>query len=204
MSATRAMLTRAACTILAAVALTGVAACDPPFGGGGGGQPTPTGPPPAGQATPGAATGAPASPAPAAQPGGVLASREVQDGGAQLRVDITGLRRQDQTVTLSWRITVLGGEDASDWYPADTMGAKNLDFTVSGVVLVDPVNAQRYLVARSGGEDGPCACSNNTNFTMDPGDTAEFYATYAAPPADVTAINAEFPRFGAFTDVPLS
>ena len=37
----------------------------------------------------------PASQAPAAQPGGVLASREVQDGGAQLRIDITGLPNGD-------------------------------------------------------------------------------------------------------------
>ncbi|HEY8472367.1 MAG TPA: hypothetical protein VIL37_06980 [Natronosporangium sp.] len=206
MSQTGNTIKRAGFAILAALALAGATACDDQLGGGGE-EPTPAStasPAPGGGESASGGGEADPSAAPPAQPGGVLASRELQDGGAKLQLDITGLQRQAQTVILTWRITVLSGDDDGNWFVADTMGSGNLDYTVSGVVLIDPVNAQRYLVARSGGEDGPCACSDNTNFWMDEGDSVEFHATYAAPPADVTALNVEFPRFGAFTNVPLS
>lgn len=182
---------------LAVAVAAGSSACDEEPGGGGGQQT----PPPAGGATTPGSTGA-RTQAPPAQPGGAIASREVRVGGITVRVDITVLRRQGQTLTLNWRLTVVEAE--SGWFPWDTMGSAAGDITVSGVTMVDPANAQRYLVARSGGPDGPCACTQNINFGMDEGDASEFFATYSAPPADITAINVEFPRFGAFNDVAIS
>jgi hypothetical protein len=141
---------------------------------------------------------------PPVQPGEALASRGVQSEGFDLTIDITGLQRQGQTLTLSFRITNTAGE-GSFWAMYETLGSESGDYTVSGVTLVDPVNAQRYLVARSGGEDGPCACSQSTgDIYLYVGDSAEFFATYAAPPPNVTTMNVEFPQFGAFTDVPIS
>lgn len=192
---------RGACTILAVLLAASLAACERDIIGGEDppatpGQESPATPPIAGEATPAAP--------PAPPPGGILASREIQDDGATLRIDITGLHRQGETAILTWRITVVDGGELDRWHVGSSMGTDTRDFTVSGVVLIDPVNAQRYLVARSGGADGPCACTDNTDFVMDGGDSSEFHATYAAPPAEVTTLNVEFPRFGAFTDVLVS
>jgi hypothetical protein len=184
--------------VLAAGVAVGASACEDDLTGNGEEQA------PAGQSTPAPTPSGdtPVEPAPA---GGILASRDVQDDGDDLQIEITGLQRQGQTLSLQWRITVTSvAETGDNWYVGGSMGEGPIDFTVSGVTLVDPVNAQRYLVARSGGEDGECACTQNTNFYMDEGDTADFFANYAAPPPDVTTINVEFPRFGAFTDVPIS
>lgn len=186
---------------LAAAVVAGGAACDEELDGGG----QETLPPGGGAtqaATPGPA-GAPAQPPPA-QPGGVIATREVQDEGATVRIDITGLQRRGQTLTLTFRLTVVAAGDA-DWQPWNKLGTSATDYTVSGVTLVEPVNAQRYLVARSGGQEGPCACTQRTDsISMGAGDMSEFFATYSAPPPEITTINVEFPRFGAFTNVPIS
>lgn len=197
--------------VVAAAVAAGVSACEPDLPAGSGQEPAPPGDStnvPAGTPAP-AGTGEPgdlvASPEPAPPAGGVLASREVQDRGHDLLFEITGLRRQGATLGLQWRITLVQANEAGDrWSPWSKMGSGSADFTVSGVTLVDPVNAQRYLPARSGGEDGECACSQSTNFYIEEGDTADFFANYAAPPADVTTLNVEFPRFGAFTDVPVT
>jgi hypothetical protein len=185
--------------LLLAVAAVGTAACDDFGDGGGSGTETVStgGPTPPTGGTPAAAPSQPP-----VQPGEALASRDVQADGADLTIDITGLQRQGEAATLSFRITNTGSVDP--WYLGFALGSANLDYTVSGVTLVDPVNAQRYLVARGGGEDGDCACTQNTNLSLSEGDSAEFFATYAAPPPEVATINVEFPRFGVFTDVPIS
>jgi len=195
-----------AVNVVVAAALAAVpAACDDAGGTGDAGEGTP--PPVVESPAPDGASDGTQTNTPAPQPppeGGVLASRDVQAEGYSLTIDITELKRQGQSATLSFRITNTGGGD-SFWSMYETLGAESSDYTVSGVVLVDPVNAQRYLVARSGGEDGPCACSQQTSdIYLYVGDSAEFFATYAAPPPDVTTINVEFPTFGAFTDVPIS
>lgn len=181
--------------LVAAAVAAGASACEDDLADGGEEQV------PTDEATP-APAGSDEPSAPPTQPpaAGVLASRDVQLNGRDLTIDITGLQRQGQTLTLTFRVT----NNADDsFYVGNTFGS-GIDFTVSGVTLVDPVNAQRYLVARSGGEDGPCACTQETTFSLDVGDTAEFFANYAAPPPDVTTINVEFPRFGAFTNVAIS
>jgi hypothetical protein len=192
--------------VVAAAALAAVpAACDDAGGTGGGGENTP---PPVVEspAASGSGEGTQTNQPPPPPEGGVLANDTVQVQGSELSIDITSLKRQGQSMTLEFRITNVRSD--SDWYAEDTLGrdlgAFDYDHTVSGVELVDPVNAQRYLVARSDGEDGECACSSTRGVYLSEGDSVEFYATYAAPPPDVTAINVEFPTFGAFTDVPIS
>jgi hypothetical protein len=84
------------------------------------------------------------------------------------------------------------------------LGTATLDFTVSGVSLIDPVNGRRYRVARNGtGEDAKCVCSK-ANETIKGGSSLELYAVYGAPPADVTKVNVEIPNLGVFADVPIS
>ncbi|MFC7647031.1 hypothetical protein ACFQX6_45715 [Streptosporangium lutulentum] len=132
-----------------------------------------------------------------------IASRKVAHGGSNLRVDITGLRRQGKIATLTWTIANLDERNES-WYVGSRLSSATLDFTVSGVKLIDPVNGKRYLVARNGtGEDAECVCSPS-NETIKGGSSLELYAVYGAPPADVTKVNIEFPDLGVFTDVPIS
>jgi hypothetical protein len=93
------------------------------------------------------------------------------------------------------------------WYRGTRMstslaGTDVNDYNVSGVTLVDPVNAKRYLVATSGG--GNCVCSTAGTNSMHEGDADSFYATFTAPPPEVTKVNVELRALGTFSDVPIS
>ncbi|MFF0307618.1 hypothetical protein ACFYSC_09325 [Streptosporangium sp. NPDC004379] len=152
---------------------------------------------PGDQASPDTRTSAPA------QQGTVIATRDAKIEGTELTADITGLRRQGRMVTLSWTITNTGD---TDWSMYTRLGdeSTHLGLTVAGVSLVDPVNAKRYRVARTGeGTGTKCVCSAYEN-SIDAGEVVTMYATYAAPPPDVQKINVEMPVLGVFTDVPIS
>lgn len=134
----------------------------------------------------------------------MIATREAKvasgDGGTA-RADVTALKRQGKTVTLNWTITVVDGEVNIH----NGMGSATLDYSVSGVSLIDPVNAKRYRVARNGtGSDAQCVCSDTQGNFLKKGQTVTLYALFAAPPADVTKINIEMPMIGVLTDVPIS
>ncbi|MEV0619489.1 hypothetical protein AB0I81_39645 [Nonomuraea sp. NPDC050404] len=146
----------------------------------------------------------PAQSAPA-QDTAVIATREVKvsDGGQSgaARAEITSLKRQGRTISLNWTITATDGKVNMH----NGMGGGVLDYTVSAVALIDPVNAKRYRVARNGtGQDAECVCSDTQGQFLDKGAASTLYAVFAAPPADVTKINVEMPMIGVFTDVPIS
>ncbi|TDE27397.1 hypothetical protein E1295_43135 [Nonomuraea mesophila] len=123
------------------------------------------------------------------------------DMHGKARADITALKRQGRTVSLNWTVTTLDGKVNLH----NGMSGSPLDYTVSAVSLIDPVNAKRYRVARNGtGEDAECVCSGTQGQFLEKGDSSTLYAVFAAPPADVTKINVEMPMFGVFTDVPIS
>nr|WP_311132229.1 hypothetical protein [Nonomuraea gerenzanensis] len=135
----------------------------------------------------------------------VIASREVKVGAGDMygkaRVDVTALRRQGRTLSLNWTVTATEGKVNLH----NGLGGGPLDFTVSSVSLIDPVNAKRYRVARNGtGQDAECVCSGTQGQFLEPEEASTLYAVFAAPPADVTKINIEMPMFGVFTDVPIS
>ncbi|WP_327585319.1 hypothetical protein OHA25_58200 [Nonomuraea sp. NBC_00507] len=139
-----------------------------------------------------------------AQQDQVIAARETKVGGGtfgKARVEITALKRQGRIVSLNWTVTATDGKVNVH----NGLGTAALDFTVSGVSLIDPVNAKRYRVARNGtGEDAECVCSGTQGQFLEEGEASTLYAVFAAPPADVTKINVEMPKFGVFTDVPIS
>lgn len=158
--------------------------------------------PPADQPT---AVSAAESPVAVAQEPTVIASRKVVHEDSRLRIDITGLKRQGRIVTLTWTITNLG-DPTNTWSAGADLGAGGyLDFTVSGVALIDPVNGRRYRVARNGtGENAQCVCTGRLARNIRGGESLQMYAVYGAPPPDVTKVNVEFPSLGVFTDVPIS
>lgn len=135
----------------------------------------------------------------------VIATREAKvqgsDGATRVRVEVTALLRQGKTVTLNWTLTTLEGKFALH----NGLGRGVLDFTVSGVSLVDPVNAKRYRVARNGTDaNAKCVCSGTQGEFLEKDESASLYAVFAAPPADVTKVNIEMPTIGMLIDVPIS
>ncbi|MFG1703634.1 hypothetical protein ACFLIM_10610 [Nonomuraea sp. M3C6] len=134
-----------------------------------------------------------------------IATRETQVGAGDMygkaRADITALKRQGRTVSLNWTVTATDGKVNLH----NGMGTAALDFTVSAVSLIDPVNAKRYRVARNGtGEDAKCVCSGTQGQFLETGEASTLYAIFAAPPPDVTKVNVEMPMIGVITDVPIS
>ena len=118
-----------------------------------------------------------------------------------VKIDITELRRQGRTAVLRWTITTLEGR----FNLHSGLGRGALDYSVSAVSLVDPVNAKRYRVARNGsGDRAACICSATQGAFMEKGERTDLYAFYAAPPPDVTKLTVEMPRVGVITDVPVS
>lgn len=142
---------------------------------------------------------------PPAKPEQVIAQREVKVGDGDMhgkaRAEITALKRQGKLLSLAWTITATDGKVNMH----NGMGSATLDYTVSAVSLIDPVNAKRYRVARNGtGEDAQCVCSDTQGQFLEKGEASTLYAVFAAPPADVTKVNVEMPMIGVITDVPIS
>ena len=74
---------------------------------------------------------------------------------------------------------------------------------MDGIQLVDGKHSKLYLVASDG--DGTCLCSRGLSAVfLDSGEPLLLSATYAAPPADVTAVDVRVPNFGIITNVPVS
>jgi hypothetical protein len=186
----------------AAVALAGCGMLPGQQGGGGEEkQSRPVAAEPSATATP---SEAPEQSAPA-QETAAIATREAKVGAGDMygkaRADITSLKRQGKTISLNWTITATDGKVNLH----NGMGGGTLDYTVSAVSLIDPVNAKRYRVARNGtGADAECVCSGTQGQFLETGEASSLYAVFAAPPADVTKINIEMPMIGVFTDVPIS
>ncbi|MEU7747889.1 hypothetical protein [Nonomuraea sp. NPDC049158] len=191
---------------VAAVALTGCGMLPGQQGGGGEEQTGQTPVPERAASTASApAEAQEAQPTAPAQEAKAIASREVKVGAGgqygKARVDITGLKRQGRTISLNWTVTATDGKVNLH----NGMSSGTLDYTVSAVSLIDPVNAKRYRVARNGtGQDAKCVCSGTQGQFLNSGDATTLYAVFAAPPPDVTKINVEMPMMGVFTDVPIS
>ena len=65
----------------------------------------------------------------------------------------------------------------------------------------DTARRKVYLAASDG--QGRCLLSRKLSGDLEPGETYTFYATYAAPPAEATALDVSFPNFGTIPRVPV-
>lgn len=196
-------MARPAAAAVTAVALALVLGACALLGGRGptGGEQGGTVDPPA--AAPAPAAAPPSGAAPVRRSGAPIVTGEVESQGTTLHVEITGLERAGRLATLSWTITNTG---SAEWSMSSLMGDTyaGLGLTVAGVSLVDPVGAKRYRVARTGDPDSPtCVCSDY-DVTTRPGEVVPLYATFTAPPPEVTSVDVEFPVLGVFGDVPLA
>jgi hypothetical protein len=82
-----------------------------------------------------------------------------------------------------------------------TTGDSQSATSVDGVRLVDSARRKLYLAASDG--KGNCLCTRGLQGDLEAGHTYTFYATYAAPPAEVTAVDVSFPQFGTVSRVPV-
>ena len=117
-----------------------------------------------------------------------------------VRIEVRGLARGDgDTVTLRLRLINESGDpfDASCGMREsgnDSCGA----FT--GAYLLDAANKKKYLVVRDA--DGKCVCSGVDG--LDDGKKMNLWATYPAPPADVTKVTVVVPLFEPIESVPIT
>jgi hypothetical protein len=138
-----------------------------------------------------------------APPDRVLATRTISTGKTELRVEITGLKREGKLTTLSWTVTNTGDRS---WDMSSKLGDinANLGLTVAGVSLIDRVNGKRYRVARTGEYPNyQCVCSDY-DIETHPGEVLHLYAVFGSPPPEVTKVDVEMKALGVFTDVPIS
>jgi hypothetical protein len=172
-------------------------------------------PPPVTSGTPSAAPSAstPATPADPSQPsapnqlGEPVVTRSSAADGDKVELALYPVVRDGQVSHVNLVLSV-PDEDAdrvqiasllsdADYSAGDTTGD-----TADGLQLVDGKNAKLYLVASNG--KGRCLCSRNlSNLFLDYGNPVLLSASFAAPPADVTAVQVRIPNFGTVKNVPV-
>ncbi|MEQ4303558.1 hypothetical protein ABNF97_19600 [Plantactinospora sp. B6F1] len=154
----------------------------------------------------GAAEGRPA------EPGSVVATREVQFDGngageiVPVRVELYGLRRDEGFLVVRVRLTNLSANPKQDWQISSTFqgDAPRLGSgsAFSGVYLLDRKNRKQYLVARNANQQYLASADLGGVF-VEPGQAVDLFATFAAPPEDVPSVDVVIPRVPVFENVPL-
>ncbi|MEU8261116.1 hypothetical protein AB0C02_10930 [Micromonospora sp. NPDC048999] len=149
--------------------------------------------------------------------GVIVATRDVEisRGGKafSVRVELGQLRRRDGFVTVNVKLTRTD-QDATSWQVGEAFQGDTISLTFAGVTLVDRKNRKRYLVARVNAGAGRTqanqaereeylASSDLSSVFVRPGQSIWLYATFGAPPDDVTAVDVVIPRVPVFENVPL-
>ncbi len=170
---------------------------------------TPSDPTSADPTSTGSPTGGPTgSPSSAGPPAGTKAATI---DGQRLTLNVFPIRRSGTLSVLDFTISRPAadpGETPKTLLLSTTFDDQNSStgdrspYSVDGIKLIDTKNRKAYLVASEGG--GRCLCSTGVNvISVEPGAMYDFYATFAAPPAAVTDLEVNVPRFGAIPDVPV-
>jgi len=139
--------------------------------------------------------------------GDPAATRNGTADGKPATLAVYRIRRSDTLAVLYFTVTVDPSVEGgipfyklfNDYDP--TTGEGGALSSVDGVRLVDSGRRKLYLAASDG--KGACLCSRSIALTLESGDPYTFYATYAAPPTEVTALDVSFPHFGTISHVPV-
>ena len=75
--------------------------------------------------------------------------------------------------------------------------------SATSVDSIHLANARRKLYLAASNGKGNCLCTRGLQGDLEPGHTYTFYATSAAPPAEVAALDVSFPQFGTVSRVPV-
>lgn len=182
--------------MLAAVLLTAASACS----GGGNGNPAAsaraTGPAASGQGPPGAAPTASGPGSPRVVP--------MTLGGGRAHIELTALSRTSaRAVTGQFKISNDGPSELTidtALYEA-TESQQNYN-AASGIGLLDGTGNKLYMPLRT--TNDKCLCSDLSGKVLPPNGSADLYAVFPAPPADVTRVSVIMPFTVPFQDVPVA
>ncbi len=161
---------------------------------------TATTPPPAIVNTTNTATAA-ASTAPAAAAPAGIASADGETSG--VKAVVQELKRTSGG-TVAMKFTITNGSDKSVGFGYNFADKDHevIDHgSVGGVQLVDEAGKKKYFVVRDTG--GKCVCSQGVK-DIKPGETANLWARFPAPPDTVQKITVIVPHFQPMDDVPIS
>lgn len=116
-------------------------------------------------------------------------------------IEVRDLKRGDGgTMTLRLQLS----NDSGDVFEAACSlrepGANDSCGTFSGVYLLDASNQKKYLVVRD--SEGTCVCSSIDD--LDDGKRMNIWATFPAPPLDVTTITIVVALFEPIEGVPIT
>lgn len=118
-----------------------------------------------------------------------------------VRVELRDLKRGDDgTVTLRLRLVNESGEDFAASCLMREEGQNDSCGVFSGAYLLDAANQKKYLVVRD--SQGACICSSLD--TVADGKRMNVWATYPAPPPEVTEVSVIVPLFEPIEDVPIT
>ena len=118
-----------------------------------------------------------------------------------VRIEVRDLKRGDgDTVTLRLRLVNESGEDFQASCEMREPGANDSCGAFSGAYLLDAANKKKYLVVRD--TQGTCVCSGVDNLAD--GKKMNIWATYPAPPAEVTEMTVIVPLFEPIEGVPIN
>ena len=161
---------------------------------------TGTTPPPAIVNTTNTATAASAATAPTAAAPAGIASADGETSG--VKVVVQELKRTSGgTVSLKFTITNGSEKEVGAGYNFADKDHEIIDHgSVGGVQLVDEAGKKKYFVVRDTG--GKCVCSQDVK-GIKPGDTANLWARFPAPPDTVQKITVIVPHFQPMDDVPI-
>ncbi|GAA3762097.1 hypothetical protein GCM10022225_54780 [Plantactinospora mayteni] len=147
-----------------------------------------------------------------AELGPVVATREVQFDGngagevVPIKVELYGLRRDQGFLTVRVRLTNVSPDPKQDWQISSTFqgDAPRLKSgsAFSGVYLVDRKNRKQYLVARNANQQYLASADLGAVF-VEPRQAVDLFATFGAPPDDVSSVDVVIPRIPVFENVPL-
>jgi hypothetical protein len=158
-------------------------------------------PPPAAAApAPAIVNTAMATTPPAAATPNAIATAEGEKSG--LRVDVTELKRSSGG-TVMMKFTLANNSQENAGFGAHWLGDPtfNSDYKAVGAVhLIDPVGKKEYFVIRDA--DQKCVCSREVD-SVKPGEKANLWAKFPAPPPDVQKVSVVIPHFTPMDDVPI-
>lgn len=134
-------------------------------------------------------------------PGAVVASTDGEWPGVTLNV--TELKRgSGGTVMLKFNVINGSDNEVGAGYNFGDSSSGATDYgSVGGVHLIDPVGKKKYFVVRDA--DSKCVCSREIS-GVKPGNRANWWAKFPAPPPDVQRVTIIVPHFIPMDDVPIS
>jgi outer membrane protein OmpA-like peptidoglycan-associated protein len=135
---------------------------------------------------------------------GPLGVVPMQLSTGRAHVELTALSRtSDTAVTGQFRITNDGpGELELAITLFESGQAPKGSDTASGIGLLDGVGNKLYMPLWTA--DNTCLCSNLSGKVVPPGGSADVYALFPAPPADVHRVSVVMPHTVPFQDVPIA